>query len=264
MSLSTPGSQCPSCGHPIRWYHNVPIFGWLVLGGRCRDCRWAISPRYPFVELFAAAASALVTWSEIAPLAEPAGVESFTVHPLLLGFRLLIVYSLIAAALLEFDGHRAPLGFLAVVSIAGLLFSVVSAGTLVAAVLLGLLAWPMLVSDDDTIAVGAARVVELALAGGMLPLVVLSAVAVLAQAWFVLARVGGRFWPTAARLGWASALVLGTLLWLAARGTVADRWLASADEHRRTVFLVAGAIVALLSIVGRLARRRRLVAAEHA
>lgn len=51
LSLQRPGSQCPRCGHPIRWYDNVPIFGWLWLRGRCRDCRAAISPRYPLVEL---------------------------------------------------------------------------------------------------------------------------------------------------------------------------------------------------------------------
>jgi leader peptidase (prepilin peptidase) / N-methyltransferase len=263
MSLSTPGSQCPSCGHPIRWYDNVPIFGWLMLGGRCRDCRAAISPRYPLVELLAAAAAALVTWSEIAPVAGPAGVESFTVHPLLLGFRLLLVFTLLCAALLEFDGHPPPLRFLAVILIAGLVLSVPSAGTLVAAVLLGLLAWPVLIGDDDAIGGGAARVVELALAGGVLPLAVLAAVAVFSQALYLITRVAGRYWPPAARFGWAGAIVLGTLMWLAATGTIAARWLAMADEHGRTLFIVAGVIVALLSIVGRAAHRRRPIAAKH-
>lgn len=50
-SLVYPGSRCPRCGHAIRWYDNVPIFGWLFLRGRCRDCGVNISPRYPLVEL---------------------------------------------------------------------------------------------------------------------------------------------------------------------------------------------------------------------
>ena len=50
-SLVRPGSHCPRCGHPIRWYHNIPIVSWLVLRGRCYDCRAKISPRYPLVEL---------------------------------------------------------------------------------------------------------------------------------------------------------------------------------------------------------------------
>ena len=64
MSLSRPGSQCPSCHHPIRWYDNVPVVGWMWLGGRCRDCQSAISPRYPAVEGLMAAVGALVgSWS---------------------------------------------------------------------------------------------------------------------------------------------------------------------------------------------------------
>jgi leader peptidase (prepilin peptidase)/N-methyltransferase len=43
-------SHCPACGATIRARDNVPIVGWLVLRGRCRDCGAAISPRYPLVE----------------------------------------------------------------------------------------------------------------------------------------------------------------------------------------------------------------------
>lgn len=49
-SIVAPGSHCPSCEHPIRWYDNVPILSWLVLRGRCRDCGTPISSRYPLVE----------------------------------------------------------------------------------------------------------------------------------------------------------------------------------------------------------------------
>jgi leader peptidase (prepilin peptidase)/N-methyltransferase len=51
LSLVKPASQCPRCGHPIRNRHNIPVFGWLILRGRCADCRARISPRYPLVEL---------------------------------------------------------------------------------------------------------------------------------------------------------------------------------------------------------------------
>ena len=50
-SLVTPASHCPSCGVPIRPWHNVPLFGWLFLRGRCASCRTRISVRYPLVEL---------------------------------------------------------------------------------------------------------------------------------------------------------------------------------------------------------------------
>jgi leader peptidase (prepilin peptidase)/N-methyltransferase len=53
-SIVRPGSHCPRCGSPLRWWENVPVFGWLWLRGRCRRCRGAIAARYPLVELLTA------------------------------------------------------------------------------------------------------------------------------------------------------------------------------------------------------------------
>lgn len=50
-SVVKPRSKCPKCGHPIRWYDNVPVLSWAVLRARCRDCGDRISWRYPAVEL---------------------------------------------------------------------------------------------------------------------------------------------------------------------------------------------------------------------
>jgi leader peptidase (prepilin peptidase)/N-methyltransferase len=50
-SIVFPGSHCPHCDAPIRWYDNIPIASWIVLGGRCRACRAPIALRYPLVEL---------------------------------------------------------------------------------------------------------------------------------------------------------------------------------------------------------------------
>ena len=49
-SVVFPGSHCPKCGEAIRWHDNVPVFGYLLLGGRCRACREPISVQYPLVE----------------------------------------------------------------------------------------------------------------------------------------------------------------------------------------------------------------------
>ena len=49
-SLVRPPSHCPHCEHVIRWYDNVPVFGWIKLRGKCRNCRLPISVRYPCVE----------------------------------------------------------------------------------------------------------------------------------------------------------------------------------------------------------------------
>jgi leader peptidase (prepilin peptidase)/N-methyltransferase len=54
-SLVRPGSRCPDCGHEIRNRHNIPVLGWLLLRGRCADCRAPISARYPLVEAGTAA-----------------------------------------------------------------------------------------------------------------------------------------------------------------------------------------------------------------
>ena len=50
-SVVSPPSACPECETPIRPRDNVPVAGWLLLKGRCRDCDTRISPRYPAVEL---------------------------------------------------------------------------------------------------------------------------------------------------------------------------------------------------------------------
>jgi leader peptidase (prepilin peptidase)/N-methyltransferase len=46
-----PPSACPACGNAIRPRDNVPLLGWVLLRGRCRDCSAPISARYPLVEL---------------------------------------------------------------------------------------------------------------------------------------------------------------------------------------------------------------------
>lgn len=71
-SVVSPGSRCPSCRTAIRWYDNVPLVSYLALGGRCRHCRAAISPRYPMVEAVTAVAfvlQGLTFWPEVPLLA---------------------------------------------------------------------------------------------------------------------------------------------------------------------------------------------------
>ena len=51
MSIIAPRSHCFSCKTPIRFKDNIPIIGYLLLGGKCRDCGVSYSSRYPLVEL---------------------------------------------------------------------------------------------------------------------------------------------------------------------------------------------------------------------
>jgi leader peptidase (prepilin peptidase)/N-methyltransferase len=60
-SIATPRSRCPSCGHPIRWYDNIPLLSYALLRARCRHCNHAISWHYPAIELFTGIWFAVVT-----------------------------------------------------------------------------------------------------------------------------------------------------------------------------------------------------------
>ncbi|MBE6793028.1 MAG: prepilin peptidase [Ruminococcaceae bacterium] len=51
MSTAFPPSHCPNCNERIRWYDNIPVLSYLMLGRKCRYCRQPISPRYMLVEL---------------------------------------------------------------------------------------------------------------------------------------------------------------------------------------------------------------------
>jgi leader peptidase (prepilin peptidase)/N-methyltransferase len=68
-SIVAPGSHCPHCKSPIKFYDNIPLISYLLLGGRCRNCRGTISIQYPLVEGVTALSSFLlflrfgVSWS---------------------------------------------------------------------------------------------------------------------------------------------------------------------------------------------------------
>jgi len=61
-NVVTKPSHCPSCKAPIRWFHNIPLFSWLFLRGKCGFCGWRIPVRYPLVELLAGLLLAGSVW----------------------------------------------------------------------------------------------------------------------------------------------------------------------------------------------------------
>ncbi|MBI5443236.1 MAG: prepilin peptidase [Deltaproteobacteria bacterium] len=69
QSVAFPSSRCPRCERPVRARHNVPLVGYLLLGGKCYDCRAAISVRYPLVEFLMGALSTGL-WLHLGPSLE--------------------------------------------------------------------------------------------------------------------------------------------------------------------------------------------------
>jgi leader peptidase (prepilin peptidase)/N-methyltransferase len=97
LSLLSPPSACPSCEHPIRVRHNVPVLGWLVLTGHCADCRSRISVRYPLVEFGTGALFVLVSL-------QLAHLKLLPALPAFLYFAAIGV----ALSLIDLDSHRLP------------------------------------------------------------------------------------------------------------------------------------------------------------
>lgn len=61
-SIVWPPSSCPGCGARIKWYDNIPLISYLVLWGKCRNCKQPISLQYPVVELLTGILTCLFVW----------------------------------------------------------------------------------------------------------------------------------------------------------------------------------------------------------
>jgi leader peptidase (prepilin peptidase)/N-methyltransferase len=93
-NLSQPASHCPKCHHRIRFWENIPVLSWLLLKGRCSQCKTRISPRYPIIETATALLSLAVanhfgfTWTTLAAL--------------------LLTWALITLSVIDFDVQLLP------------------------------------------------------------------------------------------------------------------------------------------------------------
>ncbi len=94
LSLSKPASTCPSCGHQIRAWENIPVVSWLALRGKCSSCKTPISPRYPAIEAITALFSVLTI-----ALLGPTEAALWA---------LVLVWSLIALTMIDFDTQLLP------------------------------------------------------------------------------------------------------------------------------------------------------------
>ena len=94
FDVVTPRSRCPSCGKQITALQNIPVVSYLLLRGRCANCKASISVRYPVVELMTAILAALAAWRFGFGLEAAAAV--------------LLTFALIAISVIDFDHQIIP------------------------------------------------------------------------------------------------------------------------------------------------------------
>jgi leader peptidase (prepilin peptidase)/N-methyltransferase len=70
-SIVSPRSHCRDCDHTLAWWENIPLFSWLFLRGRCRNCHAWIGTRYPLVELAIAILWATAVWGSVDRISAP-------------------------------------------------------------------------------------------------------------------------------------------------------------------------------------------------
>lgn len=109
-SVVAPPSTCPVCGARIRALDNLPVLSWLILRGKCRDCRAPISVRYPLVELGTALFFGLVTlrfWPGVLAAGAEGSTHGLAAGLVLVAFLFLAAVS-VALALIDIDTHTLP------------------------------------------------------------------------------------------------------------------------------------------------------------
>jgi len=102
-SIVWPGSHCPKCGEPLKWYHNIPLFSWIFLGGKCAFCKEPISKRYPMVELLNGLIWVALFWS-ISSNSEALDIWNM----LYFLFIAMTFSSLLALTMIDFDYFAVP------------------------------------------------------------------------------------------------------------------------------------------------------------
>jgi prepilin signal peptidase PulO-like enzyme (type II secretory pathway) len=115
-SLVSPPSACGGCGARIRPWDNIPVLSWLLLRGRCRDCRVRISARYPLVELGTAVFFGVVAWrllpgrsaSSTSGVGSTVGaIGNYGIVMTLVAFLYLAAVS-VALTMIDIDTHTLP------------------------------------------------------------------------------------------------------------------------------------------------------------
>jgi len=94
FNLVTPNSHCPKCDTPIKAWQNIPMISYLMLGGKCHNCKTPISKRYPIIEFVTGLLSCLVIWHFGANWQG--------------GAMLLLTWALVTLTMIDFDHQLLP------------------------------------------------------------------------------------------------------------------------------------------------------------
>ena len=110
LSIIKPGSFCPKCSNPLKFYDNIPVLSFILLDGKCRNCKNPIALRYPITELLTAFITVLMALKWIS-------------NPLWLAAALISSYIFIVIAIIDFETMMIADIFSYAIGFVGLSFS---------------------------------------------------------------------------------------------------------------------------------------------
>ena len=151
-SLITPPSACPACGRRIRFYDNIPLVSWLLLGLKCRHCKAPISPRYFVIELLTG-----LVYSGLFILYFRTGLRA-GIGPFLSGgwfiylISIILLSALIAASAIDLELWIIPVYICWFVTLVGLVGSAVSVYVIDPAVIRGYVLLPSASANTASLA----------------------------------------------------------------------------------------------------------------
>jgi leader peptidase (prepilin peptidase)/N-methyltransferase len=155
-SLVTPPSSCPSCGKHIRFYDNIPLLSWLMLGRKCRYCKTPISIRYFVIELLTAVVflGLFIVYfhTDIRESVQPFGSRGWLIYLL----DIIMLSAFIAASAIDLEHWIIPLAICWLVTIVGFIGSAVAPYVIDIRLIRAYLLLPIASAGTGSLALGAA------------------------------------------------------------------------------------------------------------
>jgi leader peptidase (prepilin peptidase) / N-methyltransferase len=290
-SLLWPPSHCPRCKHPIRWHDNIPIFGWMLLGGKCRDCGLAISSQYVFVETMFGILLATIGWLEGVEGRANLPVRQFLLSDdipssqwVFVGYHVLLIGTLACAAMMQQDGKQisrsllvfagwwglalplvwgavrpVPLGHVLpeMLRVSSAMLAIVEgAAGLITGILAGLLVWPATPQGRAPRDRQVDVIYELGMLGTFVGWQAVCGISAVTLVLLWGSRLVGLRWPAAGGLTWTAWLAGVTFVWICFWSTIVrvmPYWGKTADG---SVLVAACLVLAVASPLVRLSLQR--------